>query len=181
MIPTTTISPLRSTPTPLSRIRIARKRRLLLRRSLSRRLTLTTRLRLRAIHTILLFRARRSGSIPRRPSPFIPLWPILRRCREPFVAAAVARFDVVVCSALELVEEKGALEAHFHYRPVEPRASELGLVVGLLDGREAPFQRDAFAVVRHFDARREGCAGGGMFCVVVSFEVLEIVGWWMST
>jgi hypothetical protein len=38
----------------------------------------------------------------------------------------------------------------------------------LLDGCEAPFERDAFAVVGHLDAGRERTVDGGVICILVS-------------
>lgn len=71
---------------------------------------------------------------------------------------------------VELLEEEGALEAHFLDSAVEPDDAGAGAVVGVVDVGYAPLEVDAFAIVGGFDRGRE------VFLTVVRVRVRDGAG-----
>jgi hypothetical protein len=74
----------------------------------------------------------------------------------------------------QLLEEKGAFEAHLHDGPVETGFALAGGVVGFFDFVESALQLDAFAVVGLFYRRCERCVLRCVWSLVSILSRLEL-------
>lgn len=83
--------------------------------------------------------------------PFRPQRLVRRRRRRGGTSVGVV--DVVFHMLVELLEEEGALKAHFCDCAVEPLYAEPRAVVVLLDVIDPSSEFDAFAIVGGFDGR----------------------------
>lgn len=76
-------------------------------------------------------------------------------CGHAFISTMFAAVYVGLHSLAQVIQQKGALESHFHDGSIQSHSLDLRLIVRRLDLVQPTLKLDAFAVVGLFDARRQ--------------------------